>query len=89
LVILEITRPHARWKAALTKTYFGTIVPLISWVVTGNRKASRLMRYYWDTIDACVHPEAIIAQLQQCGFIDVHRHVELGIFSEYTATRAG
>jgi demethylmenaquinone methyltransferase / 2-methoxy-6-polyprenyl-1,4-benzoquinol methylase len=87
LVILEITRPRALWKAAIAKTYFRTIAPLVGWMVTRDRKASTLMRYYWETIEACVPPEAILAQLQQCGFVDVHRHVALTVFSEYTGRR--
>jgi len=85
LLILEITRPRARWQAALARAYFRGVAPLIGWAVTRNRQASKLMRYYWDTIDACVPPESIIAQLEESGFVDVQRHVELGLFSEYTA----
>jgi len=87
LLILEITRPRMRWQAALARAYFRNAVPIISWAVTRNRKASKLMRYYWDTIDACVPPETIIGQLQECGFITVDRHVQLGLFSEYTAAK--
>lgn len=87
LLILEISRPPSRWKAALARAYFGRIVPLMSLAVTGRRRAMNLMRYYWDTIDACVPPHLIIAALQQSGFANVQRHVELGLFSEYTAVK--
>ena len=45
------------------------------------------MRYYWDTIRTCVRPEAILQALAEAGFADVERHVELGVFSEYSARR--
>jgi demethylmenaquinone methyltransferase/2-methoxy-6-polyprenyl-1,4-benzoquinol methylase len=88
LLILEITRPRSRWKALLARAYFRDVAPLIGWAATCNRRASKLMRYFWETIDACVPPEAIVAQLQECGFVEVQRRVEFGVFSEYTATKA-
>jgi demethylmenaquinone methyltransferase/2-methoxy-6-polyprenyl-1,4-benzoquinol methylase len=48
-----------------------------------------LMRYYWDTIEACVAPVAIMQALGTAGFVAVDRHVELGIFSEYRARKPG
>ena len=44
-----------------------------------------MWRYYWDTIEACVPPEAVLEALRRAGFRRVRRYVELGIFSEYTA----
>jgi demethylmenaquinone methyltransferase / 2-methoxy-6-polyprenyl-1,4-benzoquinol methylase len=45
------------------------------------------MRYYWDTIEACAAPAAIVAAMREAGFIDVYRRVEMGIFSEYCARK--
>jgi demethylmenaquinone methyltransferase/2-methoxy-6-polyprenyl-1,4-benzoquinol methylase len=45
------------------------------------------MRYYWDTIEACVPPEQVAGALAHAGFSDVVRHVELGLFSEYRARK--
>ena len=42
------------------------------------------MQYYWDTIEHCVTPPIILQALEEVGFKKVSRHVELGIFSEYT-----
>jgi demethylmenaquinone methyltransferase/2-methoxy-6-polyprenyl-1,4-benzoquinol methylase len=44
-----------------------------------------LWRYYWDTIEACVPPAEVVHTLAAQGLLDVERHVELGIFSEYRA----
>jgi demethylmenaquinone methyltransferase/2-methoxy-6-polyprenyl-1,4-benzoquinol methylase len=45
------------------------------------------MRYYWDTIRTCVRPEVILAALKDESFDDAKRHVELAIFSEYSAVK--
>jgi demethylmenaquinone methyltransferase/2-methoxy-6-polyprenyl-1,4-benzoquinol methylase len=47
------------------------------------------MRYYWDTIEACVPPAAILAALEAAGFEGVKRHVLNGMFSEYSAVKPG
>jgi demethylmenaquinone methyltransferase/2-methoxy-6-polyprenyl-1,4-benzoquinol methylase len=44
--------------------------------------------YYWDTIEACVRPEQVIATLSAAGLTHVERHLEIGIFSEYQAIKA-
>jgi demethylmenaquinone methyltransferase/2-methoxy-6-polyprenyl-1,4-benzoquinol methylase len=51
--------------------------------LAAHRDSPQLMRYYWDTIEACIEPRAIIAAIREAGFVDVARNVELGIFSEY------
>jgi demethylmenaquinone methyltransferase/2-methoxy-6-polyprenyl-1,4-benzoquinol methylase len=48
-----------------------------------------LWRYYWDSIEACANPQQIMASLSQAGLQQVGRHLELGIFSEYQAVKAG
>jgi demethylmenaquinone methyltransferase/2-methoxy-6-polyprenyl-1,4-benzoquinol methylase len=45
------------------------------------------MEYYWETIEKCVAPPVILDALEEAGFSNVSRHVELGVFSEYTAVR--
>jgi demethylmenaquinone methyltransferase/2-methoxy-6-polyprenyl-1,4-benzoquinol methylase len=55
--------------------------------VAGQRDTAKLWRYYWDTIEACIPPESVLAALCAAGFEDAKRHVELGIFSEYTAVK--
>jgi demethylmenaquinone methyltransferase/2-methoxy-6-polyprenyl-1,4-benzoquinol methylase len=88
LLVLEITKPAGRVGTALLKTYMRAVVPMIAAVVARKRDTAELWRYYWDTIEACIPPEAVLAALRAAGFTDVRRHLELGIFSEYTATRS-
>src|SRR5262245_31547945 len=85
--VLEITRPRGRVAHALVKTYMRGIVPALAKIFGRHAETARLMRYYWDTIEACVPPERVLATLSAAGFATPGRHVELGIFSEYTAKR--
>jgi demethylmenaquinone methyltransferase/2-methoxy-6-polyprenyl-1,4-benzoquinol methylase len=87
VLVLEITRPEGRVGTALLKAYMRAVVPLIARVVARKRDTAELWRYYWDTIEACIAPAAVLASLRAAGFQDVQRRVELGIFSEYTATK--
>jgi demethylmenaquinone methyltransferase/2-methoxy-6-polyprenyl-1,4-benzoquinol methylase len=87
LLILELTAPQSAAARAFLGLYLGRVVPFVARVRSGNREAGTLMRYYWDTIRTCVRPEAILQALNDAGFTDVKRHVELGIFSEYSARR--
>ena len=87
LLVLEITRPAGRVATALLKGYMRAVVPLLARVVGRRHDTAQLWRYYWDTIEACIPPEAVVAALRAAGFVEVDRHVELGIFSEYTAVK--
>jgi demethylmenaquinone methyltransferase/2-methoxy-6-polyprenyl-1,4-benzoquinol methylase len=87
--VLEITRPEGRVARALLKFYLRGVVPLLARLFGRSRDMPALMRYYWDTIEACVPPAAVVERLAHAGFTDVTRHVELGMFSEYCATKPG
>jgi demethylmenaquinone methyltransferase/2-methoxy-6-polyprenyl-1,4-benzoquinol methylase len=87
LCILEITPPANRLGRLLLRGYMRQIIPLLTRIRTGRKSSQLLWQYYWDTIDACLPPAAVIAELGQAGFARVERHVELGIFSEYTAIK--
>ena len=89
LLILEITKPDGRIGTALLKTYMRAVVPMIARIVTRRRDSAELWRYYWDTIETCIPPESVLDALRAAGFEQVKRHVELGVFSEYTAVRPG
>lgn len=86
VLILEISRPRTRLGFVLARAYFRDILPALSRLATRSKDAHELMRYYWETVDACVPPETILAALREVGFVDVQRRVELGIFSAFTAT---
>jgi demethylmenaquinone methyltransferase/2-methoxy-6-polyprenyl-1,4-benzoquinol methylase len=88
LCVLEITQaqsPFGRW---LLKTYMRGVIPLLTRFVSSQKKTTTMWRYYWDTIEACVPPEQVMATLRASGLTQVDRHLELGIFSEYRAVKA-
>ena len=85
--ILEITRPRRAAVATPLRVFMTRVVPVVA-ILWGRRvQASELMRFYWDTIEACVPPAAVLGALEQAGF-DSPRHASsLGMFSEYVATK--
>ncbi len=87
LCLLEITLPQGTVARAILKAWLNGVVPRIAAVVARRLDAPLLMRYYWDTIAACVPPEEILRTLGAAGFTDVGRRVELGMFSAYCARR--
>lgn len=87
LLLLEITRPPGRLARAALKFYLKRVVPTVALVFRRSAQTRTLMRFYWDTIEHCVPPATILEALRGAGFVDIHRHVTLGIFSEYVARR--
>jgi len=87
VLVLEISKPRSRIGTALLKAYMRAVVPLIARVIGQRHDTAELWRYYWDTIEACIPPEQVLQALRDAGFSDVRRHVELGMFSEYTAVK--
>ena len=87
LCILEITRPETRLASIILKTYMRTVIPLLAKVISTDGQTSKLWKYYWDSIEACVPPQKIIQTLKNVGFSYVNEHRELKIFSEYQATK--
>src|SRR6187401_2615570 len=86
VLLLEISKPASAMGMAVARAYFGTVVPFMARLTTGSADASRLMRFYWDTIADCVPPSVIVGALERAGF-SAERTVSLGIFSEYAGTR--
>jgi demethylmenaquinone methyltransferase/2-methoxy-6-polyprenyl-1,4-benzoquinol methylase len=63
------------------------VVPLVAGLRGRYAHARDLMRFYWDTIDACVPPADVIAALERAGLAQPTRGLVLGMFSEYTGRR--
>lgn len=89
LCVLELTRPASRAGRAILRVYLRGVVPVLARLRTRNREAAVLMRYFWDTVDACVPPQRILAALDGAGFEGVGWTLAIGIFSEYTARKPG
>jgi len=88
LCLLEITKPEQSLSRALLKAYMRGAVPLMTRLVACHGDMPELMRYYWDTIEACISPSAVMDGMRFAGFTEVSRHVELGVFSEYRARKS-
>ena len=87
LLILEIGRPQGRLSHAALRLYLGRIVPgVCRWLGSGGQ-AVTMMRYYWDTIEACVPPEVIRRSMTQAGFASAACETQFGVFHTYTAQR--
>jgi demethylmenaquinone methyltransferase/2-methoxy-6-polyprenyl-1,4-benzoquinol methylase len=87
LLILEITAPESRLARAFLGLYMGRFAPAVIHLRTRSARTAELFRYYWETTRDCVRPAVITEALGAAGFEGVQRGVELGIFSEYSATK--
>lgn len=87
--VLEITQPQSRLGTALLRGYLRGWVPLAARLSGSTRHTPEIWRYYWDSIEACAPPARILETLRAAGLVDVNRHVELGVFSEYQARKPG
>lgn len=87
VLILEVTKPSSRIGGFLFRVYFGRIYPFLTQLFTRSHDARDMMRYYWETMDACVPPATVLSALRGAGFTEVKRESMLGLFSEYTAVK--
>jgi len=87
LLLLEVSRPPSPVSRWLIRVHFQHVLPLMARLGTRSEPAQLLMKYYWDTIDRCVPPEAILEILRRRGFVDVDRLVFFGFLNEYVAAK--
>ena len=88
LCLLEITPAQNRVAKWLLKSYMRGVIPLLTRIVSKQKNTATIWRYHWDSIEACVPPEQVVAALGAAGLTQVKRHLELGVFSEYQAVKA-
>lgn len=86
LLILEITQPKSAAGRQINKLILGRLIPGVA-RLWGGPPAARMMDYFWETVEHCVSPEAILSALREAGFHDATRLVTGGVLSEYTARR--
>ena len=89
VLVLEIARPTKRLNRAFLTAYLGGLVPLLSRWVAGRNVGHTLMRYYWETIEHCVRPEAIMAAMCIGGFDDTRCATDFDICRSYTGRKSG
>ena len=83
--LLEITRPRRGLR--FLRWYMKHLIPRLTRHTARHAGTTTLWEYYWETIERCIAPEAVVEAMQDVGFVDARRFVELGIFSEYTARK--
>lgn len=90
LWILESHVPKSGLGHRLTKLVWAKLIPGLTYVSTGSRDAKLLMDFYWDTVEQCVPPPAIVAAMKDGGFAEARYKVVVpGAFCEYIAKKAG
>jgi demethylmenaquinone methyltransferase/2-methoxy-6-polyprenyl-1,4-benzoquinol methylase len=90
LCLLEITCPESWWGRFLLKVYMKGWVPLLAPFIGHRHNTRRLWRYYWDTIEACLPPAQIVAELEAAGFKNARRYIDvrtMSIFAEFQAEK--
>jgi demethylmenaquinone methyltransferase / 2-methoxy-6-polyprenyl-1,4-benzoquinol methylase len=87
VLVLEIARPTTRLKHAFLSAYLGGLVPLLSRWAVGRSVGHTLMRYYWETIEHCVPPEAIVAAMRDGGFDDTSCMTDFDICRSYSGRK--
>jgi demethylmenaquinone methyltransferase/2-methoxy-6-polyprenyl-1,4-benzoquinol methylase len=85
--VLEITQPRRAVISGPLRVFMTRVVPAVAGLARRRVAADKLMRFYWDTIEACVPPETVLGALERSGLGAVRRDVVLGMFSEYVATK--
>jgi len=85
VLLLEIARPESRLAHLIERVYMGAVIPALCRVAAPRHRSGELMRYYWETIEACVPAETILAALARAGFSSPACAAELEVFRAYTA----
>ncbi len=86
--ILEGHVPASRLGHRLTRFVWARVIPGMTLLSTRSREAKLLMDYYWDTVEQCVSPQAILAAMGEAGFEEPRYQVVVpGAFCEYRARK--
>jgi demethylmenaquinone methyltransferase / 2-methoxy-6-polyprenyl-1,4-benzoquinol methylase len=91
ICLLEITCPETAIGRFLLKLYMKGCVPLLAPLFGRQRNTAKLWRYYWDTVEACLPPEQIVAELEAAGFKQTRRYIDvraMSILAEFQAQKA-
>jgi demethylmenaquinone methyltransferase/2-methoxy-6-polyprenyl-1,4-benzoquinol methylase len=88
IVLLEISAPGQWLHRLLAGAYIGGILPVISLLMTRDRKGRMLMRYHWRSIASFMPPAAVMRELEAAGFRQIRCESEFDLFRHYTASKA-
>lgn len=89
VLLLEISRPRSPALLAVSRFYIKTVMGVVFATATGNQDMRTLMRYWWDTTESCVAPEAILSALDDVGFTECRLDEQFsGLIRDYRAVKA-
>ncbi len=89
ILLLEVSRPRSVILQSLSRFYVKTVLGIAFSAATGNQDMRTLMRYWWDTTERCVGPEAILSALAEVGFVQCELREQFsGLLRNYRAIRA-
>src|SRR5436190_7015231 len=71
--ILELTAPERKWIATPLEFFMTRVVPIVAAPWRRREQARLLMQFWWDTSEACVRPEAILAAMARAGLPALRR----------------
>ncbi len=84
VLLLEIGVPERGVARTVARAYMGGVIPVLCRIAAPRARSGELMRYYWETIDACVPAETILGALREAGFSGVGVATDLGVFRAYS-----
>ncbi len=87
IVLLEISAPGQRLHRLLMGAYIGGVLPVLSLLMTRDRRSRMLMRYHWRSIASFMPPAAVMLELENAGFSGVRCDSEFDLFRHYTASK--
>jgi demethylmenaquinone methyltransferase / 2-methoxy-6-polyprenyl-1,4-benzoquinol methylase len=84
--ILEFAEPHGKVFGTLYRFYFRRVLPLLGGIISGNASA---YAYLPNSVSAFPSPEALQAQFERVGFVNVQfQRWTGGIVTLHTATKS-
>jgi demethylmenaquinone methyltransferase / 2-methoxy-6-polyprenyl-1,4-benzoquinol methylase len=87
VVILESSHPKKGWATPFVRLYMNRVIPLLGWLVTGDREA---YRYLPTSTQQFQPPEALAQMMEAAGFADVsYRLFMFGTAAVHTGRRPG
>jgi demethylmenaquinone methyltransferase / 2-methoxy-6-polyprenyl-1,4-benzoquinol methylase len=87
IVLLEISAPRKRLSRAFAGLFIGFALPVVSLLMTRNRRSSTLMRYHWETIATYIPPEIVMRVMRESGFCNVGCVSEFDLFHHYSGQK--
>ncbi len=85
--LLEISAPRNKFSRAFAAFFIGAVLPVLSLLMTRDRRSSTLMRYHWKTILRYIPPDTVLSVMRESGFINVSRFSDFDLFHHYSGQK--